>query len=35
MQIKVNQIESKPNQLEVFVKAFELGQETARKIYGA
>lgn len=34
MQIKVKQIESEPNKLKVFVNAFEMGQEAARKAWG-
>lgn len=34
MQIKVNQEESEVNQIKVFVNAFNLGQEAARKAWG-
>lgn len=34
MQIKVNQDESEANEIKVFVNAFSLGQELARKAWG-
>ena len=35
MQIKVNQVKSEPDKLKVFIEAFEMGQEAARKVYEA
>lgn len=34
MQIKVNQIESEPNKIQIFFDAFKMGQDAARKAWG-